>query len=65
MLTTEIDHAVLGMVLAVRCRLATLDIERRFPRAGLMCTALVANIDHADLCMSPAVRCYLAAFDIE
>ena len=52
------------MLLAVRCRLAALDIEGRLFCAGVVRAALAFNVHHAAHSMLLAVRCRLATLDI-
>ena len=53
------------MLIAVRRRLAALDVEVRSPRAETMRATQPADIHHAILSMLPAEGRRLATFDIE
>lgn len=60
----DVDYAVVSMHLAVRCSLATLDIDGRLLREAVVCAMLVASdMDHAVVGMLLAVHRYLAALD--
>ena len=61
----DVHHAIHSMLLAVRCRLAVLDIEGRLFCAGVVQAALAFNAHHAIHSMLLAVCCCLATLDIE
>lgn len=61
----DVDHAVLRMPLAMRCRFLPSDIEGSCCRTGGMRTTPDVDIDHTFLSMCLAVRGRLAAFHIE
>ena len=53
------------MLPAVHPRLAALDVEVRFRRAGVMCATPAVNVHHAVLSMFPAVQRRLAALNVK